>query len=151
MVCDTNMDPSIVLDTNVLVAAVRSNRGASFRLLSLLGTGKFTTCISVPLLLEYEDALLTHVERSPLEVSDVGVLLDYVCAISRHVEIYFLWRPFVKDPKDDMVLEVAVTGGCDAIITFNDRDFAEVGDRFGIEIATPVEFLKRIGEAPWAR
>jgi len=71
-------------------------------------------------------------------------VLDYHCAVARHHEIFFLWRPYLKDPRDDLVLELAVKAGCQFILTFNGRDFAGC-ERFGIEVLTPGEFLRRIG------
>lgn len=137
--------PKIVLDTNVLVAALRSRRGASFRILSWIGTGRFEISLSVPLVLEYEDALLRQPQESGIDPDDVSALLDYLCAIGRHQSIFFLWRPLLRDPKDDLVLELAVAGGCEAIITHNLRDFAGT-EKFGVRALTPREFLNEIGE-----
>jgi putative PIN family toxin of toxin-antitoxin system len=138
--------PRVVLDTNVVVAGLRSRRGASFRLLSALGRGKFEVPISVPLLLEYEEVLLR--DRPPgLAGEDIQIVLDYICSVARHQEIFYLWRPILPDPQDDLVLEVAVAAGCSAIITHNRRDFAGAA-RFGIRILTPAAFLKQIGVLP---
>lgn len=135
----------VVIDTNVMVAALRSRRGASFQLVSLIGAGKFEISVSVPLVLEYEDALLRHASQ-PITKRDVGDLLDYVCSVADHQTIFYLWRPQLRDPKDDLVLEVAVAAGCDGIVTFNRRDFAGV-EQFGLHAMTPGEFLRQIGEA----
>jgi putative PIN family toxin of toxin-antitoxin system len=133
----------VVLDTNVLVSAMRSRRGASFRLLDEIGRGRFEVVVSVPLVVEYEAALLEH--RPPsVTANDVAIVLDYVCAESREQEIYYLWRPLLRDPKDDMVLEVAVAGGCDAIVTYNIADFGGA-ERFGIRAVRPLDFLREIG------
>lgn len=138
--------PRIVLDTNVLVAASRSRRGASARLLSLVGSGRFEICISVPLVLEYEEALMRHLdERSPAR-KVWNDILDYICLVGIRQEVFFLWRPLLRDPKDDMVLELAVAAGCDRIVSFNKRDFAEA-DGFGLKVIDPKEFLTEIGEA----
>jgi len=139
--------PLVVLDTNVLVAAVRSQRGASFRLLSLVGSSKFEISLSVPLVLEYEDALLRQVPALALTQRDVRDLVDYLCSIGHPQNIFFLWRPQLRDPKDDLVLELAVAAGCDSIVTFNQRDFAGASS-FGIEILRPSELLSAIGEIP---
>ena len=136
------MSVNVVLDTNVLVAAMRSRRGASYRLVTLLGAGKFEVNVSVGLVLEYEDALRRN---APLGREDLDDVLDYVCSVAHKPKIYYLWRPMLRDPNDDLVLEVAVAGGCDAIVTFNRRDFAGV-ERFGIRILSPREFLSEIGE-----
>jgi putative PIN family toxin of toxin-antitoxin system len=138
--------PLVLLDTNVLVAGLRSRNGAAFRLLSLVGTGHFQICLTVPVVLEYETVLLDHVEQLYLTAADVGDLLDYFCSVAKHQEVYYLWRPYLKDPKDDLVLEAAVAGGCEAIITYNRRDFAGA-ENFGVRILTPGQFLRRIGES----
>lgn len=135
----------VVLDTSVLVAALRSRRGASYRLLSLLGDERFETNISVPLLLEYEAAAKRLVGTIPLTEEDIAAILDYICAVSRRWKLHYLWRPVLRDPKDEMVLELAVTAGCEFIITHNVRDF-EGAEQFGIRVVTPREFLVEIGE-----
>lgn len=137
----------IVIDTNVLVAALRSRRGASFRVLSLVGGKDFGINISVPLVLEYEDAAKRIARDIGLTHGDIDDILDYICRVAHHCQIYFLWRPFLKDPRDDLVLEVAVEGGCDFIVTYNVRDF-EGADRFGVRVVTPGEFLRAIGALP---
>jgi putative PIN family toxin of toxin-antitoxin system len=133
----------VVLDTNVLVAAIRSRRGASFELLSRVGAGFFEIVISVPLVLEYEATLLRHLAASPLDDKDVRELIDYMCDIAVQQEIFFLWRPSLRDPKDDHVLELAVAGGCEAIVTYNVRDF-QGSERFGLQVLTPAQFLEQI-------
>ena len=132
----------VVLDTNVLVAALRSNRGTSFRLLSLVGSGRFETRISVPLVFEYEDVLAR--EEIGIGKKAADDVLDYLCKVSLHQEVHFLWRPFLKDPKDDLVLEVAVASQSAAIITFNDSDFGGV-EQFGIRAIRPAAFLEELG------
>ena len=134
----------IVIDTNVLVAGLRSRRGAAFCLLSLAGSGRFGINLSVPLLMEYEDVLLRPETGIPLPPSAVEDVLDYHCAVARHHRIFFLWRPYLKDPRDDMVLELAVKANCELIVTYNIRDFAGC-ERFGIRALAPVELLRRIG------
>lgn len=133
----------MVLDTNVLVSAIRSRRGASFRILEQLGTGRYEVAVSVPLMLEYEDAMLRH--RGSLSEEDVRNIIDYVCSAARAQQIFYLWRPLLRDPKDDLVAELAVAAGVDAVVTHNLRDFAALKP-FGIGIERPQDFLKRIGE-----
>ncbi len=133
----------VVLDTNVLVAAIRSRRGASFAILSRIGTGAFDIAVSVPLVLEYEDALLRHASESGLSPTDIGDLIDYVCSVAQRQKIFFLWRPLLKDPKDDMVAEAAVAARCRAIVTHNVRDFAGV-ERLGVRAITPAAFLRQL-------
>lgn len=137
--------PRVVLDTNVLVAASRSKKGASAKLLSLVGTGRFEVCVSVPLLFEYESALSRLIEPNSTEWQVRMDILDYVCAVAQRQEIFFLWRPYLRDPQDEMVLETAVAAGCSAIISYNKRDFAGA-ERFNISISSPQEFLGLLGE-----
>jgi len=135
----------IVIDTNVLVAALRSRRGASFKLVSALPSDKFAIAISVPLVFEYEDAdALKRLESSAITEQGIGDFIDFLCEIGHHQEIFFLWRPFLPDPSDDHVLEVAVAAGCDTIVTYNKRDFRGI-EYFGIRILDPRELLSEIG------
>jgi putative PIN family toxin of toxin-antitoxin system len=133
----------IVIDTNVLVASLRSRRGASFKLVSFLPSDKFSIAISVPLVFEYEDAL-KRLESSDITEQDIKDLVDFLCKIGHHQEIFFLWRPFLPDPADDHVLEVAVAAGCDAIVTYNKRDFKGI-EKFGLRVLDPRELLSEIG------
>ena len=136
-------NPLVILDTNVLVAATRSRRGASFAVLSRVGEEGFRIAVSVPLVLEYEYALLNHRKESGLSESEVGAILDYICSIAVRQEIFYLWRPGLRDPKDDMVLELAVAAEAEAIVTHNTRDFGESSE-FRVEVLTPSEFLKSL-------
>jgi predicted nucleic acid-binding protein len=113
--------------------------------LSLVGKGRFDIHLSVPLVLEYEAAAKRSRWRDKPAWRHVSNILDYLCAVGRQDKIHFLWRPRARDPKDDMVLEVAVAGQCDGIVTYNKKDFAEAKS-FGLELFTPKEFLKKIGE-----
>ena len=135
----------IVVDTNVIVAGLRSNRGSAFQLLKLIGTGKFTINISVPLILEYQDVLLRQLSVLGLSKEDISDLIDYFCSVGQQHEIFYLWRPTLRDPEDEMLLELAVKAQCDYVVTFNVRDF-QGSDQFGIKIVTPNEFLQAIGE-----
>lgn len=134
----------IVLDTNVLATALRSNRGASFKLLSLIDSPKIKLNLSVPLLLEYEDVLKRRTLALPLGEKDIDNILDYLCQIANKREIFFLWRPFLKNPKDDSILELAVESQGDYIITYNKKDFEGI-EKFGIKAIEPKEFLEIIG------
>ena len=135
----------IVVDTNVFLSALRSNQGASFLLLTLIGRSSlFDINLSVPLVLEYEDVAKRLGLVPNLSERDVDDVLDYLCSVAHRHTIFFLWRPFLKDPKDDMVLELAVEAQCDYIVTFNRKDFAG-SEKFGITVLTPQEFLRKIG------
>lgn len=138
--------PEIVIDTNVLIAALKSRQGASFRLLSIIGQEKFNINLSVPLLLEYEAVAKELIGGIALTAENIDDILNYICSVSKWREIFYLWRPFLKDPKDDMVLELAVTSQCDTIITYNKKDFRNVEQYFGIRVLTPKELLLEIGE-----
>lgn len=133
----------MVLDTNVIVAALRSSRGASFAVLSRVGTGRFEHVVSVALVLEYEAALKHPRAGARLKTAEVDDILDYLCSTGVRQRIDFLWRPALPDPGDDLVLEVAVNGGGDTIVTFNVRDFSGA-DRFGVGIQTPQVFLRSL-------
>ncbi len=139
------MRPSeIVIDTNILVAGLRSNRGAAFRLLQLVGTGRFEINLSVPLLLEYEDVLTRGTPSLSVSKAVIDAVLDFHCTVARHHQIFFLWRPFLRDPKDDFVLELAVKAGCDTIVTYNKHDFVGV-EQFNLRVLDAGEFLLQIG------
>lgn len=127
------------MDTNVIVSGMRSREGASYRLLlDLGGESRFRISVSVPLAMEYEMAL----KRVPgFGKADAERLVDFLCEVGEKREIYFLWRPLLRDPKDEMVLEVAVEAQADAIVTHNVRDFKGVEEHFGIRIVSPGAFL----------
>ena len=137
--------PQVVIDTNVIVAGLRSRRGSAFQLLSLINTGQFEIHLSVPLVLEYTEVLLRELPNLYLSRNEVDDLIDFYCSLGVHHEIFFLWRPFLRDPKDEMVLELAVKAGCESIITYNTRDFAGV-EQFGLKLLKPSEFLCLIGK-----
>ena len=139
--------PQIVIDTHVLVAALRSRRGAAFKLLMLIDSGKFEVNLSVPLVLEYEDAAKRLVGHAALTTRDIDNIINYICAVANRRTIFYLWRPFLRDPKDDMVLELAVTAECDFIVTYDQQDFQGI-QQFGIRAVTAKEFLQEIGELP---
>lgn len=136
----------IVIDTNVFVAALKSRNGASFRLFQLIGQGKFSTNISVPLILEYVEAAKRQIGQIALNEANIDNIINYICSVSHHRRIYYLWRPFLKDPKDDLVLELAILSESECIITYNKKNFAKVPKQFGVRILTPLEFLLEIGE-----
>jgi putative PIN family toxin of toxin-antitoxin system len=139
-----------VLDTNVLVAALRSDRGAS-RLLLMAGLDRsYQLLASVPLMLEYE-AVLTreeHLVAAGLSAEDVQTLLDAVALVAEPVRLAYLWRPLLRDAEDDMVLETAVNGRAEVLVTLNLRDFASAKGMFGVEIVSPAEGLVRLRKRP---
>jgi putative PIN family toxin of toxin-antitoxin system len=135
----------IVIDTNIIVSALKSRNGFSFDLLSIIDDKRFRVFISVPLILEYEDAIKRNKSKIKLTKSEIDAILDYICLISEKREIFYLWRPFLKDMKDDMILELAVESESDYIISFNKRDFSGI-EKFNLQVITPKDFLEIIGE-----
>lgn len=137
----------IVVDTNVLVAALRSQRGASYKLLTMLNDARWQVNLSTPLVLEYEEVLKRPDTPAGLSHTAIDILLDGICSIARRHDIFYLWRPLAKDPEDDFLLELAVRAQADFVITYNTGDLL-AATRFGIALVTPKEFLQRIGELP---
>ncbi len=135
----------IVIDTNVIIAAMRSKRGASNLLLQLLGTGDWQADISIPLVLEYEEVCRRLLPPLGLSHEQIIDFLDYFCTICQPHKIFYLWRPYLKDADDDFLLELAVEAGADFIVTFNKKDFVGV-EKFSIQALTPKEFLQRTGD-----
>jgi len=141
------MTAKLVLDTNIPVAALRSKHGASRELLRLLAEDAFTALVSVPLFLEYESVL-----KRPEHLLGTGLLkpdlvdrfLDDFLLHAKPVVVSYLWRPQLNDPADEMVLEAAVNGQADWIVTHNVRDFAIPAKRFKIGIIGPGQILKRL-------
>jgi len=135
----------LVIDTNVLVSALRSGRGAAYRLLRTIRRDEIPFAISVALVLEYEDVFSRPGMIPGLPPSAVIRFLDAFIAIAEHQAVYFMWRPYLPDPKDDLILEVAVAAGASHIVTYNGRDFRGA-ERFGLRVVTPVELLRQRGE-----
>jgi putative PIN family toxin of toxin-antitoxin system len=135
---------SYVLDTDVLVAAFRSAAGASRRVLGAALDHRFELLLSVPLMFEYEAVLSRpeHLAASGASVQDASDVLDGLAAVGKHVRLVFRWRPTLRDPDDDMVLETAINGQASAIITFNERDFMPFAAEFGCLVIRPGEFLR---------
>jgi len=106
----------------------------------------FDIVLSVPLIVEYESATKRQSRQLGLIHQDIDDVLDYLCSVGLHRRIYFLWRPYLRDPKDDLVLEVAVESESDYVITDNRRDFAGL-ERFGLQALEPGRFLEIMGEA----
>ena len=136
----------LVFDTSVVVAAMRSPPGASAALLKQARKNKVTSLANVALALEYEAACRRgeHAVAAGLTADEVEIFVDAVLAMIEAVESYFMWRPMLRDPADEMVLEAAAHGCANAIVTFNQRDFSVVPLQFGIEVVTPAVALQRI-------
>jgi len=131
------------MDTNILFAALYSAKGASRLILERLLDGNIRTVVSTPLIFEYEDVLKRNQEILSLSDQEVDAILDNICALSEFQRVYFLWRPYLPDPKDDLVLELAVAAGVDKIITHNVKDF-KGSLRFGIQAIKPKCFLEQL-------
>ena len=138
------MSQRVVIDTNVIISGLRSRKGASFRILEMIGSSQFEITLSVPLALEYEEVAKRESEELGLTLADVDVLMEYWCGIAHLQDIHFLWRPVLRDIEDDHVLELAVEAGRALIVTHNVRGFAGSG-AFGITAIRPAELLRRMG------
>ena len=135
----------IVIDTNVILSGLKSNKGMSFKLLKVIPKNKFKIIVSVPIILEYESVLKSKIKELKLSEQDISTVINYFCKISEHTKIYYLWRPILKDPKDDHILELAVAANAKYIITYNLKDFDE-SSKFNIKAIRPKDFLISIGE-----
>jgi putative PIN family toxin of toxin-antitoxin system len=138
----------LVLDTNIIVAGLRSPAGASAALLDQALLRKFTPLLTVALALEYEAVCMEPEQRlmSGLSSGEVKAIITAICAVAEAAETHFLWRPQLHDAGDEMVLEAAVNGRADALVTFNQRDFGSVPARFGIDMIGPQEALRRLAQ-----
>ena len=137
-----------VLDTDVLVAAFRSDIGASRQVLEAARARRFDLLLSVPLMLEYESVLTRpeHLAASRASKEDVSAVLDELASVGKRVELMIRTRPRLPDPNDWMVLETAINGRADAIVTFNDRDFRPVATRFRCSVVRPGEVIRGLAE-----
>lgn len=139
IIYNTNM--SVVIDTNVIISGLQSNMGYSYKLLEMLPSNVFNICISVPLVLEYESQLKKHLSHEIFTDEDIDDFIDFICKIALKIHIYYLWRPYLKDPFDDHVLELAIASQSRYIVTFNKKDFRSA-EKYGIEIVNPKEFFE---------
>jgi putative PIN family toxin of toxin-antitoxin system len=133
----------VILDTNVLASGLRSSRGASFVVLRLVYERRLRPLLTVPLLFEYEDVLHRPEHMAHHGMSSAGVdefLMEWT-ALSEAVEVHFRWRPQLADPKDELVLEAAINGAADALVTYNVRDFLDASSSFGLRVLRPAELI----------
>jgi len=138
----------LVLDTDVVVAAMRSPSGASAALLLAALDGKVQLLANVALILEYEAVCKreVHLTAAAFDIEQAGIFVDALAALAEPVESHFIWRPQLKDPSDEMVLEAAVNGQAQSIVTFNLRDFSTAPERFGLRILLPRDALRRVSK-----
>lgn len=135
-----------MLDTSIVVAAFRSRHGASNRLLECVARGLVRPLVTTALFLEYEDVLLRPEHRlaTGLSEDDVERVLAALASAAEPVEVYFRWRPQLRDPADELVLEAAVNGRADALVTHNARYFAPAAKLFELRVLTPQQCLQEI-------
>lgn len=136
----------VVFDTSVIVAALRSARGASNALLVLVAEQTIKPLVTTALFLEYEDVLsrAEHRLATGMSEADIEGFLAAFASAAEGVELHFQWRPQLRDPADEMVLEAAINGQADALVTHNATDFSAAAARFGLRIVTPGEMLKEL-------
>ena len=134
------------MDTDVVVAGMRSPAGASAAILRSIRQGQASLLLNVPLAMEYEVVCqrADHRLAAGLTEQQVDIFVSVVIAMAEPVETHFLWRPQLRDPNDEMVLEAAVNGRANTLVTFNLKDFGNVPGRFGVELLLPREAIGRI-------
>jgi len=139
------MMPTLILDTSVLIAGLRSSRGASYALLGLVGSERFSAGLTAALVLEYEAVCMRSLDVLGLTADDVREFLDYFCRVGKLAAVRFRMRPSVADPDDELVLEAAIATESEWIVTHNIRDMAVGAARYRIEVIRPGEALRRLG------
>jgi putative PIN family toxin of toxin-antitoxin system len=134
----------LVIDSNVMASAFRSRLGASFALIELVRMERVRMLATVPMFLEYEDVLKRpeQLAASHLSLADVDTALDALASLIEPVETHLIWRPQLPDPDDEMVLEAAINGHTDALVTYNIAHFRVGATRFGVRLARPAEILR---------
>lgn len=135
-----------VIDTDVIVAAMRSPSGASAALLAAALDRQLTMLASVPLFFEYQAQCTSpvHWTAADLTLEQADIFVNGLAALVEPVKTHFLWRPMLRDPNNEMVLEVATNGGAEAIVTFNLRDYGKAPSTFNIEVVTPSTAIRRV-------
>ena len=135
-----------MLDTDVVVAAMRSPRGASAAILGEARLGRVALALTVALALEYEAVCMRPEHRMAAGLSrpQAVVFVNAVMAMAEPVETHYRWRPQLRDPADEMVLEAAINGRAEALVTFNYRDYGDAPEQFGIELLLPRDAIRRI-------
>lgn len=137
--------PIIVIDANIILPALKSRKGKSNQLLRNIGIGKFDFAISIPLILEYESILKQYLDRNYYTNDDIDNFINYLCYAGKKIKLFYLWRPYLKDPYDDHILELVIHSHSKYIIAYNKKDFKEA-EHLGIVSLTPAEFMNKIQE-----
>ncbi len=135
----------IVIDTNVILAGLRSKNGASYKLLSILNDKRFQINISATLIFEYEEILKREQQQIGLTNEEINDIINGICYIANHHEIFYIWRPLAKDKDDDFLIDLALKCQAQFIISYNDKDLRPI-EKFGVSILTPKQFLQLLGE-----
>ena len=135
----------IVIDTNVILAGLRSKNGASYKLLSRLNDKRFQINISATLIFEYEEILKREKQQIGLTNEEIDDIINGICYLANHHDIFYIWRPLAKDKDDDFLIDLALKCQAQFIISYNDKDLRPI-EKFGVSILTPKEFLQLLGE-----
>ena len=135
----------IVIDTNVILAGLLSNKGASYKLLTILNDQRFQINVSATLVFEYEEILKREQQQIDLNNEDIDNIINGICHLDNHHEIFYIWRPLAKDKDDDFLIDLAFKCQANFIISYNQRDLKPI-EKFGIFILTPKQFLRLLGE-----
>ena len=136
-----------VFDTNVIISALKSTQGASFQLIGLVRSGVLRPAVTAPLVFEYDDVACRPGFLPHLLPTEMTAFFDRFVSVSSQHKVHFLWRPLLRDPKDDMVLEAAVAASADYLITFNTSDF-EGASSLGVRVVTPPQILSLFPSTP---
>jgi len=134
----------VVIDTNVILSGLLSRKGQSFKILQGILQDRVRFAISVPLILEYEAVLKKKLDREIFTDEDIDAFINYLCKVGEPIKVFYLWRPFLKDPYDDHILEVAIAANCKYIITYNKADF-KIAEELGIRAINPYEYMEAVG------
>ena len=132
-----------ILDTNIIFAGLYSKQGASFQVLRAILSQRIEPVLTISLIFEYEDVLKRKSKMSGFNFKEIDSFLDNLCSLSSTQKIHYLWRPFLPDPKDDHLLELAVASRVNKIASFNAKDFKGV-NKFGVKVITPKQLLEEI-------
>ncbi|MDJ0846295.1 putative toxin-antitoxin system toxin component, PIN family [Crocosphaera sp.] len=133
------------MDTNVVLSGLRSNKGASYKLLTILNDPRFEINISTALIFEYEQTLKQNYKDLGLTLEDIEDIVNGICTIANHRKIFYLWRPMANDPDDDFLIDLAIESQANFIISYNKKDLKTI-EKFDILVLTPKQFLQLIGE-----